>query len=376
MCTPCVYQLEKFYMFRKLCRKTDSKYRSFVRKVKSKRITLLEELSDDDDDVDNDTGDTDRAFVQEYERNMVQDQLNAQLSKQVTTGRKHLLQRIKKTLYETIDNLVDEEYIPNHIVMKTNSETNSAVTPRKAPPKTPTSSPRYSTRKKKHSSPVSISMPSEIGAEEEEGDKTIASNSGDDAEEDDEDEDAMEQDYEGAIPSVTLTGDAVQDEYEVDYATDVPVTESESLAIVLKSGLIHKCSSCGRKFSSVEKLKKHQVYHKTEKNVCRDCGKCFSSSGSLFRHAKIHSAVKAFTCDVCEKGFTQKGSLQRHALVHQKDRPFSCTACDRTFSQRNLLVDHEAKAHSASNVTYIFHCNECPKVWLFFQTYHPSICFY
>lgn len=48
MCPPCVYQLEKFYIFRKVCRKTDTKYRSFLRKLKSKKIQRLDELSDDD----------------------------------------------------------------------------------------------------------------------------------------------------------------------------------------------------------------------------------------------------------------------------------------------------------------------------------------
>lgn len=349
MCTPCVYQLEKFYIFRRQCRRTDAKFRSFVRKVKSKKISRLEELSDDEGGDDG-GGDTDQAFVQNYERMLVDQQVSAQLhghiQEKVETSSRQLLQQIKRTLYETIDNLVIENELTSkadHQEVFPEEEEQADVEPRRSPKRVFTSQCAKPVRKssvKVKAEPKLVAIEREVEVLFEDA---VASES------DENDENEGEETYE--------------EEYQ-EQTKDPPIEmeyESEA-SVILKDGLIHNCKKCGRKFSSIEKLQKHQIYHVKDKNICEDCGKCFSSSGSLFRHMKIHSEVKDFQCQVCKKSFTQKGSLLRHLLVHQNDRPFPCDQCDKSFSQRHLLTSHATVAHSDTSVTTIFRCNECPKV--------------
>lgn len=338
MCSSCVYQLEKFYIFRKQCRKTDAKFRSFVRKVKSRKIQRLDELSDDDDDEEGDSGDTNHALVQEYEANQVLQQVNEQmgsvLSERIARSERELLQKVKKTLYQKIDNLVHEELAPKiDVVVKEKEKEKDkepSIPPVRASPK------RAVKRKAEGAVDVTIMMES-VG-----GDGHLLLTDLDLSEQEEEEEEEPEE----------------EEEQEPEPASQVQVGD----AVVLKNGLIHACTECGRKFSTVEKLQKHAIDHEKERNVCGDCGKCFSSVGSLSRHQKIHSEEKAFKCDICGKGFTQKGSLQRHLLVHQADRPFACDDCDKAFSQKHLLTEHVTKAHSDNAVLYLFRCHECPKV--------------
>lgn len=371
MCTPCVYWLEKTYIFRKQCRKSDTKFRSFLRKVKNKKIHRLDELSDTEDE-ENGSEDMDLAFVQEYDRKVldakvkeqldvkvkeqldakVKEQLDAKMKERAITERKILVSQIKRGLFEALDNLDEEETgtvevaavptssfladlqldveveeeIEQEEVEMEEEEVREQVILAPSPPRKKLA-PRQANKKKKMS-PVKVEVlpsDSEISVVEEEA-------------------------VDGNIKE--------EDQEQGD------VGETETTAVIMRSGLIHSCRDCNRKFHTAGELVKHSKLHKSSKNNCDDCGKCFSSSGSLFRHQKIHRDEKQHKCDVCGKSFTQKGSLLRHAVVHNEngERPFACDDCDKSFSQRHLLTLHVTKAHSDLAVTYLFRCNECPKV--------------
>lgn len=331
MCTPCVYQLEKLYIFRKQCRKADTKFRSFLRKLKSKKIRRLDELSDDEDE-ENGGEDTNLAFVQDYERQLIE----AKVKEHMESDRKNLLKQIKRGLFEALDNLDGE------------GETVEDAAPQSAPEPT---------------------FLADLELEEEEEEME------DEAEE--KNEVVNEPLHSSPSPprkklaprqakkkKTPVKEEVYPSDSEESVVENDPEEVEEASAVIMRSGLIHSCKDCNRKFHTPAELTKHSKLHKSSRNVCDDCGKCFSSSGSLFRHQKIHRDEKQYKCDVCGKSFTQKGSLLRHAVVHSDkgERPFACDDCDKSFSQRHLLTQHVSKAHSELAVTYLFRCNDCPKV--------------
>lgn len=60
--------------------------------------------------------------------------------------------------------------------------------------------------------------------------------------------------------------------------------------------------------------------HVKKKNYCETCGKSFSSVEKLKRHNAIHLGIKLFECTNCDKKFSQKGLLWRHFLIHTGNR--------------------------------------------------------
>ena len=346
MCLPCVYQLEKLSLFRKQCRKTDAKYRLFLRKVKSKKIERLDELSDDDDDDEDDTQGTDGnlAFVEDYEKRQLERKIQDQLQSRLVCSRKEFLEQVKATLVNALDSLSEGDFVDAQKTVGTTerfAKTNAA-------PKTPTKS-------TKQISPTKELMEEPRKTTGKEFDKIIQNL----VLEDEESED--------------LDGTAcfhVESDYDQEEDSEEPPTKTIAIegldgeSVVFRTGLIHNCKKCGRKFATEAKLQKHSLHHEVAKpsNVCSVCGKCFSSSGCMLRHQKTHADIKPFNCQVCNRGFTQKTSLERHMNVHQDEKPFPCEDCDRKFTQKDLLAEHKLKAHSDVGVTQVYMCTQCPKV--------------
>ena len=74
----------------------------------------------------------------------------------------------------------------------------------------------------------------------------------------------------------------------------------------------HKCDSCNKAFSIIEKLNKHVLVHKEHK--CDLCGKKFSSIGNMKQHGCSHK------CDTCGKSFSQEEFLKKHINGVLEDR--------------------------------------------------------
>ena len=80
------------------------------------------------------------------------------------------------------------------------------------------------------------------------------------------------------------------------------------------------CSYCDFK-SYPKNLKRHiQVIHLEQRNkVCEDCGKKFSDLGKLYKHnVAVHMKLKRFNCDSCEFVCGTVANLNAHrSKIHQ-----------------------------------------------------------
>ncbi|KAF7228933.1 zinc finger protein ZFP2 [Nothobranchius furzeri] len=116
--------------------------------------------------------------------------------------------------------------------------------------------------------------------------------------------------------------------------------------------------ACGKSFTHVWILNKHQQTHSMERpHSCAKCGKTFTQLQILNRHLLTHSGQRPFRCSVCEKGFTQLASLARHERIHTGERPYVCTTCKKTFLTNGELARHQ-RTHSTLRP---FSCHQCPK---------------
>lgn len=83
---------------------------------------------------------------------------------------------------------------------------------------------------------------------------------------------------------------------------------------------------------------------------CPDCGKIFSSLSNLYRHQKVSHSGLRYSCASCGKKFTCRISLQRHErVVHEGLR---CNTCQRIFASELMKMEHRCPgSHREKSVT-------------------------
>ena len=134
----------------------------------------------------------------------------------------------------------------------------------------------------------------------------------------------------------------------------------------------YSCELCDKVFEKQYLLKKHLVFHNTQKVSCHICGLKFFS-GYMRIHLKTHEeketckicnkAVqrlsdhmktmhqtddqKSYQCSDCGKGFVKNDALQTHYMnVHLKLRPWKCRyGCTFAYNDRSNRNAHERKTH-------------------------------
>lgn len=129
---------------------------------------------------------------------------------------------------------------------------------------------------------------------------------------------------------------------------------------------VFECENCGRRYDTVESLRRHQRTHEggthrcivcrrafiiresvnrhlrhvhhlnggaRQQLECENCGYRTSSRASLSTHCKTHGIRALLHCRMCPKRFFLNGSLRRHVrLAHARQRHTECPLCGRLFA--------------------------------------------
>ncbi|CAH0598616.1 unnamed protein product [Chrysodeixis includens] len=128
----------------------------------------------------------------------------------------------------------------------------------------------------------------------------------------------------------------------------------------------NSCNTCGRCFTSVDKLRSHEKHHKTK--PCELCNKVFVTQEHYESHIQRHSdKLKLIkqktvqTCSFCEKECSNDNELSLHVnKVHLQIKPYSCDMCERQFYTENNLKNHK-KIHSMGPKEACEFCNKILK---------------
>ena len=119
-----------------------------------------------------------------------------------------------------------------------------------------------------------------------------------------------------------------------------------------------KCAQCNSRFQDKSALRVHLKGHAGEIG-CSSCGKKFMSLQGVREHEQYHCKPnsKPFCCNLCGKGFTRLGHLKDHEnAIHTKNKPYVCDKCSKGFSLRSTYKGHIDKCKGHAHT-----CNVCMK---------------
>lgn len=119
-------------------------------------------------------------------------------------------------------------------------------------------------------------------------------------------------------------------------------------AIITGSGAkVYACylESCGRQFSDLTAVRKHERIHLNEKPyICSICGLSFVQRSNCQKHEKSHTGVKEYACDRCPKKFTSTYSLRQHLEIHtqaSENAKYACPGCNKSYTYFTSLLKHQ-----------------------------------
>ncbi|KMQ92595.1 putative zinc finger protein 585b isoform x1 [Lasius niger] len=109
------------------------------------------------------------------------------------------------------------------------------------------------------------------------------------------------------------------------------------------------CSECGKSFVSRQGLWEHGRTHAGSPAhfQCDTCSKTFSSRQGYLIHNRTHTGERPYGCKFCWKAFRDGGTLRKHERIHTGERPHVCPLCSRAFNQKVVLREHVRWVHAA-----------------------------
>lgn len=122
-----------------------------------------------------------------------------------------------------------------------------------------------------------------------------------------------------------------------------------------------KCDNCSASFSRQSLYDKHVVWCNSPDNMlkCPQCGKTFEDQDNLKRHLLFHTTERDFKCDHCEQSFDDQSSLRRHVFTHVETtdgdseddvkKHFQCAICHKDFLGKEALQEHMQLQHQATS---------------------------
>ncbi|CDQ78468.1 unnamed protein product [Oncorhynchus mykiss] len=112
----------------------------------------------------------------------------------------------------------------------------------------------------------------------------------------------------------------------------------------------HDADKAENSLSTSKHLKKHQRRPTGKKSHrCSDCGKRFTSSAGIKIHQRIHTGEKSYSCDLCGKSFTTSSHLTVHQRTHTGEKSYSCDQCEKSFTTSSHLTVHQ-RTHTGENL--------------------------
>ncbi|XP_025157383.1 zinc finger protein 184 isoform X2 [Harpegnathos saltator] len=111
----------------------------------------------------------------------------------------------------------------------------------------------------------------------------------------------------------------------------------------------HTCTECGKSFVSRQGLWEHGRTHvgSPAHFQCDKCLKTFSSRQGYLIHNRTHTGERPYGCKFCWKSFRDGGTLRKHERIHTGERPHVCPLCSRAFNQKVVLREHVRWVHAA-----------------------------
>ncbi|XP_011159320.1 zinc finger protein 585A [Solenopsis invicta] len=168
----------------------------------------------------------------------------------------------------------------------------------------------------------------------------------------------------------------------VSFSRATALASHEKIHVSKNWNMPIECEYCDKQFQDGNHLATHQTTcakkimqsnieqgvpnNKWGKHACSECGKKFTTKQKMFRHQWIHRK-KTHSCEVCGSQFEKQNELDEHRLsAHPGDSPFTCTECGKSFVSRQGLWEH-GRTHAGSPAH--FQCDTCSKTFSSRQGY-------